>query len=269
MTISRWWWALVAAGVLALIVTVVLLTRGLTPAAVLPVDDSAPQGQPGTVLLVPGYGGSTGALSRLAGSLAADGRTAQVVALPGDGTGDLTVQARTLSARIDAALAAGAPSVDLVGYSAGGVVVRDWVREHPEQARREVRRMVTLGSPHHGTAVAGLASALLPGACPLACQQLAPNSELLTTLNTGDETPTLEHWLSVWTSSDIVVTPPDSARLAGAVNVPVQSVCSDARVTHATLPTDPLVTGLVRRALAVEPLTEVPTAAECASLRAG
>ena len=47
----------------------------------------------GPVLLVPGYGGATAALDVLADALRQSGRDATVVALAGDGTGDLREQA--------------------------------------------------------------------------------------------------------------------------------------------------------------------------------
>ena len=37
------------------------------------------------------------------------------------------------------------------------------------------------------------------------------------------------------------MTPPDSARLDGALNIPVQSVCAGAQVGHGELPRDPFV----------------------------
>jgi triacylglycerol esterase/lipase EstA (alpha/beta hydrolase family) len=220
------------------------------------------QARPGTVLLVPGYGGSTAALSRLAERLRAAGRTASVVAPPGDGTGDLRVQADALDRAVRRALRDGAPSVDLVGYSAGGVVVRLWLDRHDGAAA--ARRIVSLGSPLHGARIAATGSALAPEACPPACQQLAPGSDLLAALDRS-RLPAAPPWLSVWTDDDETVQPPDSARLDGAVNVPIQSLCPDARVSHSQLPTDPLVTALVLRALGGAPL-DVP--ADCAALRA-
>ncbi|MBW8768071.1 MAG: hypothetical protein JF630_18295 [Geodermatophilales bacterium] len=42
-----------------------------------------------------------------------------------------------------------------------------------------------------------------------------------------------------------MVTPPDSARLEGALNVSVQSVCPEARVSHGELPRNPMVQQMV------------------------
>jgi len=209
------------------------------------------QARPGTVVLVPGYGGSRAALSRLADVLAAEGRTTDVLTLPGDGTGDLLRQADTLDSAVRAALRAGAPSVDVIGYSAGGVVTRLWVARH--HGAEVARRIVTLGSPLHGAKIAGVGAALTPDACPQACRQLAPGSDLLRGLD--GPLPAGLPWLSIWTENDETVQPPDSARLAGAVNVPLQSICPSARVAHGDLPTDPDVTALVRAALGTAPLT--------------
>ncbi|RSM48936.1 lipase [Actinoplanes sp. ATCC 53533] len=209
------------------------------------------QAIPGTVLLVPGYGGSQAALSRLAQRLAAAGRVARVVALPGDGTGDLLVQADALEDAVRTALGSGAPSVDVIGYSAGGVVTRLWVRRH--EGATAARRIVTLGSPLHGARIAGIGSALAPDACPTACRQLAPGSAVLNDL-AGDPLPPGLPWLSIWTENDQTVQPPESARLDGAVNVPVQSLCPGAVISHGELPTDPVVTALVLRALGPAPL---------------
>ena len=62
--------------------------------------------------------------------------------------------------------------------------------------------------------------------------------------------------------------PPDSARLDGALDIEIQNVCADAQVQHGELPRDPLVIGLVERALAVQPMTSAPPSSQCAALRA-
>jgi triacylglycerol esterase/lipase EstA (alpha/beta hydrolase family) len=214
--------------VAAAALTTVWVSRPGTPAG--PVA----QARPGPVLLVPGYGGGTAALQPLADALAAGGRDATVVALPGNGTGDLREAAEALDAAVTEALdRTGEDTVDLVGYSAGGVVARLWVADGHAAL---TRRVVTLGAPHHGTSLADLAGNLAPGQCPVGCQQLAPGSDLLAELNAGDETPEGPTWVSIWTTQDQTVTPPDSARLDGALNVPVQSVCAGAQVGHGDLP---------------------------------
>lgn len=228
-------------------------------------DTRPPQDRPGPVLLVPGYGGGRDALLTLAARIGATGRATQVLTLPGDGTGDLAAQVAVLDAAADAVIAAGAPSVDVIGYSAGGVVAGLWVARDDGAAK--ARRIVTLGSPLHGTTLAATGAALAPDACPLACRQLAPGSALLAELDrpgVGSALP----WLSLWTTDDQTVTPPESARLAGALDVPVQAVCAGARVSHGALPTDPVVTAIVLRAVSAQPLT-APGPADCARLRAG
>jgi triacylglycerol lipase len=249
--------AAVSVLVVALLVVVGVRSLGGRRAAERP-----DQTRPGAVVLVPGYGGSVAALSSLAERLRGGGRAATVVALPGDGTGDLLTQASVLDAAVRRALRDGAPSVDIIGYSAGGVVARLWVDRY--RGASTVRRVVTLGSPLHGARLAAEGAALAPDACPAACRQLAPGSELLTRLG-GAPLPAGLPWLSVWTENDETVQPPDSARLAGAVNVPVQGICPEAHISHGELPTDPLVTALVRQAVGAGPLT-VPTT--CAALRA-
>lgn len=217
------------------------------------VDPAARPAQdvPGPVLLVPGYGGDGGALSRLAGRIAATGRDVRVLELPDGGTGDLSAQVRVLDAAVDDALDGGAPSVDVVGYSAGGVVTGLWVAR--EDGPAKARRVVTLGSPLNGTSLAGAGSAVAPDACPPACRQIAPGSAELAELAQA-RVGTLLPWLSVWTTDDETVTPPDTARLPGAVNVAVQDVCAGAVVAHGELPTDPSVTGLVLGALGPGPV---------------
>ncbi len=215
------------------------------------------------VLLVPGYGGATSDLEPLAAALRAQGRQATIVTLAGDGTGDLHVQADRLQAAVQDALDGGADSVDIIGYSAGGVTARLWMHAH--DGGSVARRIVTLGSPQHGTDLASLASDIAPGSCPQACRQLATDSDLVRSLNSGDETPAGPRWVSIWTTDDQVSVPPETAVLDGALDFSVQSICPSRQVSHGQLPTDPAVMAMVlaelRRTPPVVPSDDVCGAA--------
>lgn len=213
--------AIAAGGALALLVRA---------PAVVPAD----QARLGPVLLVPGYGGSTSGLAELAASLEDEGRETVIVPSPGNGTGDLRGHARALSDIATAAIDEGSPSVDVVGYSAGGVVARYWAAELGGDA--QARRVVSLASPQHGADLAAVASELAPDACPQACRQLAPESDLLRRLNAGDETPDGPRWVAIWTEDDATVTPPSSGTLEGALSYSVQSVCPGLKVSHGDVP---------------------------------
>jgi triacylglycerol lipase len=221
-------------------VAVLILVLGVLLAVRLAGERDAPARS--LVVLVPGYGGSRDSLRVLADRIAATGRETRVVSLPGNGTGDLLAQVGVLEAA-----AGGSSSVDVIGYSAGGVVARLWVARggHP-------RRVITLGSPLHGTQLAATGGAVLPDACPVACQELAPGSALL---NSFARDPVSVPWLSLWTENDQTVRPPDSARLDGAINVALQELCPGVHIEHSDLPTHPLTTALVLEALTQAPMS--------------
>ncbi len=94
----------------------------------------------------------------------------------------------------------------LVGYSLGGLVVREAMRLRPGLP---VRRAVLLHSPHAGS----WAAAFLP--LP-ACRDMRPGSAWLRRLNAADWTiPTLV----TWCATDLMVFPGTSARWARASEV--------------------------------------------------
>ena len=245
---------------LALVLAAVALPLGT---AVLDREATPPpvaQDARGPVLLVPGYGGSTASLEAMRLYLSSTGRDVVVVDPVGDGTGDLREQAQRLDTLVQRALrSSGAASVDLVGYSAGGVVMRLYLAELGGTAT--TRRAVSLGSPHHGTDLAALAG-VAGGACPEACRQLDPDSDLLLGLNRGDETPDGPQWVSIWTEDDRTVVPPDSGSLDGALDYAVQDVCPDATISHGDLPATSITLLMVRAALAVRS-PRVPDGSVC------
>jgi triacylglycerol lipase len=236
---------------------VVLVVRRDPPLE--PVD----QDQQGPVLLVPGYGGSTVSLQVLADALERAGRDARIVRSAGTGTQDLRDQAADLRDAVDEVLdETGAESVDLVGYSAGGLVVRIYVADLGGGAH--VRRAVTLASPHHGTDLAALAGAVGSSACPMACQQMDPDSDLLRRLNAGDETPAGPEWVALWTEDDATVVPPDSGALDGALDIDLQEVCPGVRADHPDVPRTPAVIAIVESVLGRSAPSR-PASAVCAA----
>jgi pimeloyl-ACP methyl ester carboxylesterase len=240
---------------LALVVlglVLVLVIAGAATAVLRTVHSTAgvPQDRPGPVLLVSGYGGGLDSLMPLAERLRSDGRDPVVVDPVGDGTGDLASQADHLGEVADRVLReSGAPSVDVIGYSAGGVVARLWVRDGGAPV---VRRVLTIGSPQHGTTQAAL-GAELAGGCPAACEQLIPGSDVLRRLNAGDETPAGPDWVTIRSTADRVVTPVDSAALDGALNLVVQDFCPASTTTHGALPSDPVTLAALDSTLGAAP----------------
>lgn len=217
---------------------------------------------PAPVVLVHGYGGNSSAMASIAARLEREGLEVTSLDLPDGGRGDLEASAGVVAAAVDAI---GAEHVDLIGFSAGGVVVRAYL-EHFDGIDK-ARYVITLGSPHHGTTLGGAIILADPGLCVDACAQMAPGSEFLEELNEPDETPAGPVFVTVWTILDETVTPPDTAELDGAINVQVQSVCPASRAGHGDLPRDPMVLGLILETLRGD-LRAAPDEASCQRLTA-
>lgn len=100
----------------------------------------------------------------------------------------------------------GVDSVDLVGHSMGGVVARYYVALGGGASR--VRHLVTLGSPHSGTAVSyfGVGRPV---------HELLPGSALIARLDAA-AIPRSVRALAIWSRSDAMVWSEAQARLPGA-----------------------------------------------------
>jgi triacylglycerol lipase len=128
--------------------------------------------------------------------------------------------------------------VHVVAHSLGGVVARYHVQCQGGDAR--VHTLVTLGSPHGGTAAARLLPLRL-------CRQLRPDSDLIGEL--ADPAPGCRtRFVAVWSDLDQLIYPKANARVEhpdlAAANVLVRGV------GHMSLPADPEVGRAVTRALA-------------------
>jgi triacylglycerol lipase len=204
------------------------------------------------VVLVPGLGGAPSDLTLIANALGADGRTTVTVDNQG-GTADLRDQAALVG---EAARGTGVDEVDVVGFSAGGIVARLWATGDGADA---VRRVVTVGAPHHGTTLEAL-QVSDPADCVDACAQLLTGSDLLEELG-AEDLPDGQEWATVWSDSDGVVDPAESARLDGAVDVQVQDVCGEMELRHLDLLGSP-VPALVTAVLSGD-AAAVPDASAC------
>jgi triacylglycerol lipase len=230
-------------GVLGVVVAIVVIL------AVAALHDSPPEPRSADVpvILVHGYGGTPASMGTLAAALKHVGRRVTTVALPQHGEAELSREAHVLSAAVDRT---GPAKVDLVGFSAGSIVVRTYLSS--ASGRSKARRVVLLGAPNHGTTLASLALSTDPSLCLDACRELTRGSGFLRALN-SHAPPAAVPITVIWTHDDKVVTPPGSAVLAGAANVEVQSVCPKAVLAHGDLVTSPVAIGLTLTALRGHP----------------
>lgn len=137
--------------------------------------------------------------------------------------------------RVDEVLAAtGAPQLVLVGHSMGGLASRTYLRAH---GVARVAKLVTLGSPHHGSWLAKL------GIGPNA-RQMEPGNSWLNELNRPGAVPLPAATTSAYSPQDNYVMPQDSPLLAGARIM----VC--AGIGHLTMAFSPAITRLLLDELA-------------------
>jgi len=114
--------------------------------------------------------------------------------------GSIERQARRLKVAIDESVGGG--RIDLVAHSLGGLVSRCYLQLLG--GARRVDRLITLGTPHHGTHAANF----LPSAF---VRQLLPDSAFLQYLN-AHPVPERLRATSIVAGRDLLIQPVDSAR---------------------------------------------------------
>ncbi|MFI6947085.1 esterase/lipase family protein [Streptomyces sp. NPDC050422] len=170
-------------------------------------------------------------------------------------TCDIRTAAELLGRHVEEICArTGHREVDIVGHSLGGLIARYYVQRLGGD--RRVRTLVTLGTPHGGTAVAPLA-----GAHPIVRQMRSGSApiEELRLPAPGCRT----RFVSFWSELDQVIVPAEAACIdhpdLDAVNVRVTGV------GHLALPVHPAVAACIRQALdAHEPAQPSPGTASVA-----
>lgn len=171
----------------------------------------APRGLP--VLLVHGYGANGGFWVHLAAELEAQGVSHATVDLE-PVFGDIDDYAQQLEQAVQALLAAtGSAKLVIVAHSMGGLVARAWLRRF---GASRVARIVTLGTPHHGTDLAQM------GVGDNA-RQMRRDAEWLAQLDAGDRH--LRGLItSIYSYHDNIIAPQDSCHLPGARNIALPGV---------------------------------------------
>ena len=185
----------------------------------------------GPVLLVHGTGSNAAeswSLSFLP-VLIADGFRVCTVDVPGREVGDMQESADWVAAAIELLAERHDRRVDVIGHSQGGVLPRLAVRLHPDVAA-DVDDLVLLAGTQHGTAIT---AAFCVSGCAVAVLQQSIESTLLAALNSPKELwGRGVSYTTIRSTSDEVVFPHETSKLAGASNIAVQDVCPGRLTSH-------------------------------------
>ena len=196
--------------------------------------DCVTPGQGLPVLLVHGYVCNRGYWTQLSRQMAQAGIVHKAVDLePIDADIEAFVP-QVEQAITELCTRTGSDRVILVAHSMGGLVARAWLR-HYGAAR--VARIITIGTPHHGTALANLAAGA--NARQMSRIDGAP-SGWLAQLAASEAPETRALITSMYSHHDNIVAPQCSAHLPGARNLAFGGIghvalASDARVLRQLL----------------------------------
>jgi triacylglycerol esterase/lipase EstA (alpha/beta hydrolase family) len=186
------------------------------------------------------------------------------------GTGEIAASAQQLSDFVDQVLSeTGAPKVDIVGHSQGGMMPRYYIGSLGGAAK--VDKLVGLAPSNYGTTVdgvvtlltdlgaAGAADAALSPYCE-ACDEQFVGSPFLAKLNAAPTVPGIQYTV-IESRDDEVVTPYTNAFLPAASNVTditVQNQCPLDASDHLELAYDPVALADVLNALDPSDPVNVP-----------
>lgn len=161
------------------------------------------------VLLIHGYGCNSGYWCQLARRLDA-ARISHASLDLEPVTGDIDGYAQLVQHTVEALCRqSGAQRVTVVAHSMGGLVARAWMRAYGTAL---VARVITLGSPHHGTSLAAFGLGINAA-------QMRRASAWLQALEAGENAATRALITSIYTHHDNIIAPQTSSELEGARNL--------------------------------------------------
>jgi triacylglycerol esterase/lipase EstA (alpha/beta hydrolase family) len=130
---------------------------------------------------------------------------------PGASIDDFVPQVRAAVQRLREAT--GSEQIIIVGHSMGGLVARAYLRDCAQHgAPAHVARVITLGTPHHGTALAHFG----PGSN---AAQMRRDSAWLAALAASEANTQRMLISSIYSVHDNIIAPQDSSELPGARNL--------------------------------------------------
>jgi triacylglycerol esterase/lipase EstA (alpha/beta hydrolase family) len=174
-------------------------------------DNGAPP-----VLLLHGYGCNSGYWRPLMARLDAAGISCAALDLE-PLTGDIDSYAPLVERAVDALCAAtGSPRVVIVAHSMGGLVARAWMRAC---GSARVARIITLGTPHHGTCLAAFGIGLNAAQMRREATGDAPECDWLRELAGSEDAAARALITSIYTHHDNIISPQTSSVLGGARNL--------------------------------------------------
>ena len=177
-----------------------------------------PESKAVPVLLVHGYGCNSGYWSYLIPRLERNVISHASIDLePVDGAIDDYVPPMQRAVE-DLCAATGAPQVAIVAHSMGGLVARAWMRVH---GSGRVARLITLGTPHHGT---GLASFGLGANAAQMRRSKETACDWLCELGQGEDAARRALITTIFSHHDNIVSPQTSSVLEGARNIALGGV---------------------------------------------
>ncbi|MBO9538582.1 alpha/beta fold hydrolase [Herbaspirillum sp.] len=131
----------------------------------------------------------------------------------------------------------GQQKIVIVAHSMGGLAARAYLRDH---GTTHIARVITLGTPHHGTAIANFGIGINCGEMNwLGRYEEGRSSEWLQKLAATEEAEALGAIVSIYSHHDNIISPQSSAHLEGAWNIPVIGI------GHVALALEPAIQEMV------------------------